>query len=948
MKKKNLLTLGLSCLMCFGGLALASCGETTYKVTVNADEGATVAGLNADQKYKANDFVQFTVQLEEGAHYSIDYVKANGSTLTPQNNVYGFGMPAQDVEIRVALKDAREVELNLSASKVEIGEKVTYTVKFGGEVRSTGYELNAVGEGGIKIDAEHNTIEGTSEGKVKITATVNDKTATADLEVVKSSKSTIDEVHRDAVTTAAKAKFGYAGKLYTIPSKVVAKGSLDEKGYGDIVIADNNDFSIVSANTNTFNSVNNNTEYYVKGDVSNYFGLMKVTYNSDGDKTLTFTEGSTGVSPKAPEAMDATQFEAFYQKAETASSASQSEAGNTYDNLSHVVYISTTAKVVVEKGVNQLKINGATHYLNLDPTSAADKAAITAASEGASFNIEGYLLGANTTNGYSKMILTKVTAVDITVNSISVATDKSTLNYGEIATLTPTVNPPEAIAQYGVTYAANPAAAVNISADGKVSANVLAEDTDVSITATCKDKTSEPIVIKVKAAQEGDVTITTKTESIAINGDPFAFAGSVVGHPEATLSWSSSDPTIASFEDNVLTGHAKGSVTVTATSSLSAEKTASVIVAVDYDLSKPISADIPTVTADKTYDQTHLYEIKKVSVKAISVASYGRYTVTDGTNDLVIYSSRLESSDPENKSLSYDATTGKWKHDISKGLDPTPAVVIGMKLDIQVYGITTSSSSGTFKNYYGVITAYEEVHAESFTVSPTTLNLGKGQSETIVVSTEPAVVTDKITFVSSDPTIASVDATGKVTGGNEGDVVITVTVGSLEAKTVNVHSTGVEVEYKQLVKYDFTGDTPARPASKATDATLTTFFEDRSSADKTKVIPVASGVTGSIYFSKGSGGTGIPDDVLKFGTSSASSSFTLTLSGTDAKDVSRMVITAYSWNANQTITVNGSTYKAASAKTALTITLDFTATKTFNFSVSQCFCLSDITLQYIG
>ena len=68
------------------------------------------------------------------------------------------------------------------------------------------------------------------------------------------------------------------------------------------------------------------------------------------------------------------------------------------------------------------------------------------------------------------------------------------------------------------------------------------------------------------------------------------------------------------------------------------------------------------------------------------------------------------------------------------------------------------------------------VSVTGVTLNKTTLKLGKGTSETLTATIAPTNATNKkVTWTSSDPAVATVDASGKVTGVAKGTATITVT-----------------------------------------------------------------------------------------------------------------------------------------------------------------------------
>ncbi len=80
----------------------------------------------------------------------------------------------------------------------------------------------------------------------------------------------------------------------------------------------------------------------------------------------------------------------------------------------------------------------------------------------------------------------------------------------------------------------------------------------------------------------------------------------------------------------------------------------------------------------------------------------------------------------------------------------------------------------------------EETVCTSLSVTPASLTLEQiGISVKLTASVEPAGCTEAVTWVSSNPAVCSVDATGSVTSFSEGSAIITVACGS-ETSTVEV------------------------------------------------------------------------------------------------------------------------------------------------------------------
>ena len=106
------------------------------------------------------------------------------------------------------------------------------------------------------------------------------------------------------------------------------------------------------------------------------------------------------------------------------------------------------------------------------------------------------------------------------------------------------------------------------------------------------------------------------------------------------------------------------------------------------------------------------------------------------------------------------------------------------------------------------------------------------------------------------------------------------------------------------------------------------------------------GVSGSIYWSKGSGAESVPSDCLKVGKASDAGAFSMHLSSS-AKSISKVSITGYCWKTTSAVSVNGSeAQKAATAQTE--VTFDYvlsSATKDISLSsTTSAICITTIKL----
>ena len=99
--------------------------------------------------------------------------------------------------------------------------------------------------------------------------------------------------------------------------------------------------------------------------------------------------------------------------------------------------------------------------------------------------------------------------------------------------------------------------------------------------------------------------------------------------------------------------------------------------------------------------------------------------------------------------------------------------------------------------YYG--TSSTTTKATAITVTPTTLSLTEGETEKLSATVTPAKANQKVTWTSSDKTVATVDATGKVTANAAGDAKIIATTKDGTALTATCAVTVTAAPKAELV-----------------------------------------------------------------------------------------------------------------------------------------------------
>lgn len=364
-----------------------------------------------------------------------------------------------------------------------------------------------------------------------------------------------------------------------------------------------------------------------------------------------------------------------------------------------------------------------------------------------------------TTEDGGKTATCKVTVSDkeIKVTGVKLNKSETSLLVGGNETLTATVLPEDATNQ-NVTWKSDKPEIATVDANGKVTAVKVGEATitvtteDGGKTATCKVTVSETSV-----AVTG-VTLNKAETSIFVGGSETLTA--TVAPADATnqkVTWKSDKPEIATVDANgKVTGVKAGEATITVTTE-DGGKTATCKVTVKPNLVSEIT----------------------LAALAIYVGESKAVTATVKPDDTTNKELTWKSSD---ESIATVDATGK---------------VTGVKIGTTTITATARDGSGVS----GSCTVTVLSHVKKVTVTPANLTLGKNKSYTLTATVDAQPGTDTgVTWTSSDTTIATVDATGKVTATDKvGTVTITATSKADPAKkgtcTIKVSGDQTDIGY---------------------------------------------------------------------------------------------------------------------------------------------------------
>ena len=364
-----------------------------------------------------------------------------------------------------------------------------------------------------------------------------------------------------------------------------------------------------------------------------------------------------------------------------------------------------------------------------------------------------------TTEDGGKTATCKVTVSDkeIKVTGVTLSKTVLTLETGASETLTASIAPKDATNQK-VSWKSDKPEIATVDANGKVTgvkageATITVTTEDGSKTATCK------VTVKAATIAVTGVTLNKTATSLLVGGSETLTA--TVAPADATnkkVTWKSSDAAVASVDANgKVTGVKAGEATITVTTE-DGGKTATCKVTVK-----------PNLVSEITLAALAIYVGKSKAITATVKPD-------DATNKALTWTSSDETV------ATVDAT-GK---------------VTGKKIGTATITATAQDGSGVS----GSCTVTVLSAVKTVTVTPANLTLGKNKSYTLTATVDAQPGTDTgVTWTSSDTTIATVDATGKVTTTDKvGTVTITATSKADPAKkgtcTVKVSGDQTDIEF---------------------------------------------------------------------------------------------------------------------------------------------------------
>ena len=365
----------------------------------------------------------------------------------------------------------------------------------------------------------------------------------------------------------------------------------------------------------------------------------------------------------------------------------------------------------------------------------------------------------------------------VAVESITLDITSAILNTGETLTLIATVKPDNATNKT-VTWSSNNTSIATVDQNGKITA--MGGGT-ATITAKAGDKSATCAVTVTEGfVPVESVTLDKTSLKLAVGEDATLVATVLPANAtNKTVYWSSDNTWIASVDQNgKVTANWQGTATITA---YAGDKTATCTLTV--------TVPVESVTLNKT--SMELYEGETATLHA----TVSPWNATDQTVTWTSSNPSVASVDQNGKVTALHEGTAAIT---AKAGDYTATCTITVKIPVQ-----------------------------SVTLDKTTLELDEGETVTLHATVLPENAADKtVTWTSSNPSVVTVDQSGKVTALYGGTAIISAKAGDRTATcTVTVRTPVESVTLNTNILELKEGDTATLHATvspwNATDQTVT-------------------------------------------------------------------------------------------------------------------------------
>ena len=418
------------------------------------------------------------------------------------------------------------------------------------------------------------------------------------------------------------------------------------------------------------------------------------------------------------------------------------------------------------------------------------------------------------------------------IESFAISEPTVTLNRNDEKKLTVTILPDDAEEDKNVTWTSSDPESVSVDKDGNIK-GLKGTQNPVTITGTLKNgKTVESkvtVVVKIDSIELNKASTEinkgeSETLKVTINPEDTS--------EDKTVTWTSSDPTVATVDENgKVTAVGAGNTVITAqVGTFTKECAVKVNVPItsvtinekDKTIAKGESTTLTSTVnpEDTTEDKTITWSSSNESVAkvdqngVVTAVGAGDATITAKAGDKTgtvkvtvivpitefkVDKTELEIVKGKSEKLNTTINPSDTTEDKTVTWTSSNDKVATVDADGKVTAISEGevTITGALKNgkKVQVQVTVTIIPVEKITLSEKTLDMKRKETTDLKVTYEPTDATEvtDVTYSSSDETVATVDENGKVTALKEGSATITAKMGNL-TDTANVTVTEVPLE----------------------------------------------------------------------------------------------------------------------------------------------------------
>ena len=401
----------------------------------------------------------------------------------------------------------------------------------------------------------------------------------------------------------------------------------------------------------------------------------------------------------------------------------------------------------------------------------------------------------------------------VPVSEVTLDRTSVSLEVGQTTQLVATVTPADA-SDKTVTWSSSDASVVTVNQSGKVEA---LKEGKATITARAGGKEATCLVTVVPHVVPVESITLDKTSLDMLKGEAAVLNATVLpaNATDMTITWSSSDSSIAKVDQNgIVTALKGGNAVIMAKagekSAVCSVKVTTPVERVTLDktsLTMEIGESatlVATVSPADASDKTVTWSSSDTSIAKVD--QNGIVTAVKGGNTVITVRAgeKTAACSVTVKTPVESITLDKTTLSLAKGETATLiATVTPANASDKTVSWSTTDASVAQVDQNGIVTALKGGSAvimakageksavcsvkvttpvERVTLDKTSLALVTGETATLVATVSPADATDKtVSWNSSDPSIVTVDANGKVTALKKGQATVTAKAGDKSA-----------------------------------------------------------------------------------------------------------------------------------------------------------------------